>query len=263
MLPEVWTVSRLALVALGVLLLGMHKGGFPVGSITLPLLILVWPEGDRPAKQVVAFMLPLLCAMDVVAILFYRRHILWQRIWPLLPGTIAGVIFASLLFVSDSSALALSDRWLKIGVGVIGILFVIYQGARHRIAAGLGEKREPSLMAKASLGAAAGVTSTIAHAAGPVAQMYFQPQRLEKMNFAATLIGFFWLLNLIKLVPFGMMGRLHVQNLSLAAMMAPLIPLGVGCGYLLVRRMKSQAYLRFIYAMLLVTSLILIVKALA
>ena len=50
--------------------------------------------------------------MDLVAVLFYRKKILWKRILPLLPGTITGVTVASLLFIGDTSEIALSDRWL-------------------------------------------------------------------------------------------------------------------------------------------------------
>lgn len=241
--------------------MGMTKGGFPVGSLCLPMLILAWPDQENAAKQVVGFMLPLLCIMDIAAVWFYRRHILWRRIAPLLPGTIIGVLAASLLFLGDSAAVSLSDRWLKLSVGLIGIFFVLYQFARRRVTTVLGEGGDPSVAAKAGLGVAAGVTSTLAHAAGPVAQMYFLPQGLKKMNLAATMVGFFWVLNLAKLLPFGMLGRLQVSNLRLGGLMLPLIPLGVGGGYWLVRRMKSTAYLRFIYAMLLVTSAVLIGKA--
>ena len=257
-----WSVWRLGVVAFGVFLMGMNKGGLPVGSLSLPLLILAWPTQDDSARQVVGFMLPLLCVMDIAAVLFYRRHILWRRILPLLPGTVAGVALASVLFVGDVSAISLSDRWLKLSVGLIGILFVVYQLARDQITSRLEEARRPPAMASAGLGVAAGVTSTLAHAAGPVAQMYFLPQRLQKMNLAATMVGFFWVLNLVKLVPFGMLGRLHVSNLSLGIVMLPVIPLGVGSGYLVVRALKSDAYLKMIYLMLFVTSVILIGKAL-
>lgn len=257
-----WEAWQLAVAAVGVLLLGMSKGGFPIGTISLPLLILVWPDHGEPAKQVVGFLLPVLCAMDIVAVCFYRRHIMWRRILPLLPGTVLGVILASVLFLGESSALSFSDRWLKLAVGLIGVLFVLYRLLRHRITARPDPHTRPSWRLSGGLGVAAGVTSTLAHAAGPVAQMYFLPQGLAKMNLAANLIGFFWLLNLIKLIPFALLGRLELQNLALAGLLLPLAPIGVGCGFLIVRRLPARSYVGLIYALLLVTSLVLVVKAL-
>ena len=62
-------------MGVAVFLLGMSKGGFPVGAIALPVLILIWPDQTHAAKSAVAFMLPLLCVMDIVAWSFYRSHI--------------------------------------------------------------------------------------------------------------------------------------------------------------------------------------------
>jgi hypothetical protein len=129
-----YSLVELTWIAFAIMLIGMSKGGFPVGSIALPALILVWPDRVEPAKTVGAFMLPVLCAMDVVALAFYRGHILWKRIAPVLPGTLAGVALGSVLFVSKEAAmLTISDRWLKLFIGVLGIIFVLYQVARRWI----------------------------------------------------------------------------------------------------------------------------------
>ena len=73
--------------------------------------------------------------------------------------------------------------------------------------------------------------------------------------------GFFWGLNLVKLPPFAALGRLEVGNLVLAAWMIPVVPLGVGTGYLLVRLLKEKYYLGLVYGALLVTASLLIRKA--
>ena len=73
--------------------------------------------------------------------------------------------------------------------------------------------------------------------------------------------AFFWGLNLVKLVPFGILGRLTTGNLLLAAWMVPVIPLGVGTGYFLVRALKEKHYMGLIYGVLVVTSSLLIRRA--
>jgi uncharacterized protein len=260
-----WT--EIAWIATSVFLMGVSKGGFPLGGLAMPILILIWPEQATAARSVVAFMLPLLCAMDAVSLIFYRKEVSWQAIAPLVPGTLVGVAIASVLFVSDTGALiALSDRVLKGLIGAIGILFVAFQMAKRWMLGRLTEAAEmqkPGKVRSAVLGIAAGVLSTISHSAGPAAVIYFVPQQLGKLRLAGTMVAFFWGLNLIKLVPFGMLGRLEVGNLMLALWMAPVIPLGVGIGYGLVRILKEKYYVGLIYGALVITSGMLIHRAFA
>ena len=257
------TTAELIWIGMSNFLLGMSKGGFPVGAIALPVLILVWPNQAGAARSAVAFMLPMLCCMDVVALAFYRRQIRWDRLWRLFPGTLAGVVAGSILFVSDdASVLAVSDRALKFLIGMIGLLFVAYQGAKRWILAHLDDAAAPGWAKSSTYGMAAGVTSTLAHAAGPVLQMYLLPQKLEKLKFAGTTCAYFFVLNLVKMVPFAMLGRIRKPNLVLGAYLLPVIPLGVVAGYMLVRAMRGEYYRWFIYGVLFVTSVMLIAKAL-
>lgn len=244
-----------------VFLMGMNKGGFPVGAIALPLLVLIWPGQAEPAKSAVAFMLPLLCVMDIIAVAFYRRHIAWRRLLPLFPGMLGGVLVASLLFVAkDGAVLSVPDRGIKLCIGLLGITFVFYRAFRRWILRRIGTTVEPDWQHGTAYGLAMGVTSTLAHAAGPIMQMYLLPQRLPKMMFAGTMVTFFLILNLVKVVPFALLGRLEISNLQLAARFLPIIPLGVAAGYGLVRIVRPTYYVALIHVVLFGTSCLLIAK---
>jgi uncharacterized membrane protein YfcA len=257
------TVSDLVWVGLSILLLAMSKGGFPVGPVALPMLILVWPREAGAARSAVAFMLPVLCAMDVFAIVFYRRHILWRMLVPLLPATLAGVALASGLFVSDEAALiAVSDRALKLCIGSVGLSFVVYEATRARILRRLRAWQTEGWLAGNVFGFAAGVTSTLAHAAGPVLQMYLLPRNLAKLHFAGTTAAYFFVLNLVKMAPFSLMGRIQTGNLMLAACLFPLVPLGVWAGYRLVHLTQPRYYTVLIHAVLAFTSTALVIQGL-
>jgi hypothetical protein len=252
-------------IALCVLLLGMSKGGFPIQSISLPFLILIWPNQMEPAKEAVAFLLPLLCAMDIVAMLFYWRHVRWDRILKAAPGAVAGVAVASLLFSNSEHPLVpVPDRALQLCVGILGLSFVLYQVSRRWILAriGGGKPLVPGWKLGTVAGLGCGITSTIAHAAGPVSQMYFLPQKLPKMELAGTLCGFFFALNAVKLIPFAWQGRLTAETLSMGVLMLPVVPVGVGLGYGLVRLLKEAHYILFIYSLLGISSVMLLWKAL-
>ncbi|MBN2685843.1 MAG: sulfite exporter TauE/SafE family protein [Pontiellaceae bacterium] len=249
-------------IGLSLFLTGMGKGGFPVGSIALPLLILMWPAQTQAARQAVGFMLPMLCLMDAVAMAFYWRHVQWKQLRFLIPATLVGVALASVLFVSNDAVVAVSDRMLKALIGMLGICFVLYFSAKKWILRHV-HTAVPNWISGSLFGFAAGMTSTLAHAAGPVMQMYLLPQKLDKRIFAATSCAFFWMLNLVKLLPFSLMGRIEADSLKLGAMLLPVIPLGVGFGWWLTRRTQQKHYTVLIYGALLVTSVSLIYKALA
>jgi uncharacterized protein len=249
-------------IGLSLFLIGMGKGGFPVGSIALPLLILVWPNQTEAARSAVGFMLPMLCTMDLIALCFYWRRVEWSRLVMLIPATLLGVVVASLLFVSETALIAVSDRVLKILIGVLGILFVLYFALKRWLLQHLSATT-PNWYSGSIFGFSAGITSTLAHAAGPVMQMYFLPQQMEKRAFAATTCAFFWALNLVKLIPFVWMGRIEPEYLKLGAALLPVIPIGVALGWWLVRVTAQSYYTALIYVVLFVTSVSLIVKALA
>lgn len=258
---DIYSTAQLIWVALLILILGMAKGGFPIGAIVLPLLVLVWPEKAGDTKSVAAFMLPMLCVMDVFAVSFYRRHIQWRRIFPLIPGAVLGVLLASLLFLFGNSFVSFSDRWLKLMIGLIGLLFVGYQLCRKIILRKL-TATQPTRGKAGGFGFSAGVTSTLAHAAGPLAQMYFLPQGLNKMALAASMAGFFFILNLVKVIPYFFSGQFTREGLFLCTLMLPVIPVGVAVGYTGVRLMKGETYRAFIYSILFCTSCLLIYRSL-
>lgn len=253
---------ELAVIGTAVFLLGMSKGGFPIGTIAMPLLVLIWPGNSEPGKTAVAFMLPLLCTMDLIAIIFYRKHILWKKLFRIMPGTLAGVIAGSLLFVAKEGALLSVPDWIiKLLIGIIGILFVIYKTTQKWVFNHLTEASNPTWAFASIFGVASGLSSTLAHAASAVMQMFLLPQKLDKMAFAGTTAAYFWMLNLIKMVPFAALGRIELSNIKLGIALLPLIPIGVAFGFWLVKAMKDKYYTVFIYIVLTITSVLLIIKS--
>ncbi len=250
-------------IGVAIFLLGMSKGGLPIAPVVLPILILVWADRASAARDAVGFMLPVLCAMDIVALAFYRRRIEWARLRPLWPGMVAGVAVASALFVADDSALiAVSDRTLRLLIGTLGLVFVAHRAAQTWWLKRLKPDGGQSWARGSACGFAAGVTSTLAHAAAPVMQVYLLPQRLDKLVFAGTTAAFFFVLNLVKVVPFALLGRLKGESLLLGLKVLPMAPVGVAVGYAAVRLLKPKHYVGVIYTVLAVTSALLVGKAL-
>jgi uncharacterized membrane protein YfcA len=224
----------------------------------------MWPEETGAARSAVGFMLPMLCLMDLVAFLLYRKHIRWDRINPMIPGSIVGVALASVLFISDTHAiLRVSDEALRIAIGVLGLIFVAWHAAGSWIRKHLETAHVPGRKLCFGYGVAAGVCSSLAHAAGPLMQMVLLPQKLPKMQFVATMVTYFFLLNWIKMIPFSLMGRIHEQNLMLGSIMLPVIPLGVLTGFAFVRITHQKYFITLVYCALAVTSFFLILNGIS
>ncbi len=254
-----YSIPQLTWIALVLVVTGMHKGGFPVGLIGSSLMILIWPDQSHSARNAIGFLLPLLCLMDVFGVYLYRTTIDWKRLTFLWPGTLFGIGAASVLFISDSTRFfSVSESTLKICIGALGLLFIGYYLTKKIILSHLEKSLKPGLGSSSLFGVGAGLTSTLADAAAPVMQMYLLPQRLPKKWYIGTNGAFFLVINLIKLIPFVLLGHISSQSLILGGVMLPTLPIGVGLGFWLAHKTNEKHYNLMIYAVLLVTSILLI-----
>src|SRR5512142_1912458 len=86
-LPEL-PAWRWMLGATAALLAGVAKTGIPgMGILAVPLMVLAVGDARRSA----AWLLPLLCVADVVAVVSYRRHAHARRLFALLPWVLVGM----------------------------------------------------------------------------------------------------------------------------------------------------------------------------
>jgi uncharacterized membrane protein YfcA len=88
----------------------------------------------------------------------------------------------------------------------------------------------------------AGFTSFLAHAGSPPYQVYVIPQRLNKELYAGTSVMFFATVNAIKLIPYGLLGQLSPANLSVSAVLLPLVPVGVFLGVWINRKLREDVF---------------------
>ena len=260
-LLELYSPSDLAIIAGCTFAFSTAKGGFPAGIAAMPLLILLWPDPENAAREAISYMLPLLVLMDICGFAFYRKRVNWKELRPITVPTLVGVAIAGgiLHLAIDSSA---SDRWLKLFTGVVGLSFVVYQAFRTRILKKIGKPETPHPVWVWFCGTLAGLSSTLCHIGGTAAQAYYLSRPLEKMPLAATVVGFFLVLNAVKLIPYTLLDIFTKDILTLSAWMIPAVPLGVLAGYLATRALKPSSYVSLLYITMSVASIGLIIKAL-
>jgi uncharacterized protein len=211
-------------------LTGFSKTGIPgTGILAVSLIALI-----MPARQSTGFLLPMLILADVMAILYWRRHVHWRSLGRLLPWTMLGlgIGYVCLDRVTDSQ--------LKPIIGLIVLVLVIGAWIRERT---VPEDRVPTHWAfAAGAGVLAGFTTMMANAAGPIMMVYLLAMRFDKRQFIGTQAWFFWIVNLSKLPLSHKLGLVTVQTLQANLLVLPAILAGGLLGILLVHRISQTAF---------------------
>jgi len=200
-----------------VLITGIAKGGFGgVALLAVPLMALVISP-----IQAAGIMLPILLLMDFTGVLSYRGK--WDKtnLKILLPGAIIGIGIGAL------TAHLVSDNFIRLIVGLIAISFTLHWMFKGRTKNAV---KKPNAKLGAFLGTISGYTSFVAHAGAPTYQVFILPQKLDRQLYAGTSVVFFAAVNLVKVLPYALLGMLAPANLLTSLVLLPLAPLGVLIG---------------------------------
>lgn len=236
------TTTAYALAALGVLIAGISKGGFGagVGFLATPLMALVISP-----TEAVAIMLPLLILIDQVGVASYWRKWSWAAVRPIILFGAVGILIGSLVFQF------VSPDMLRLGLGVIAILFTLFQVAQARGRIGAGVRGGP--VSGALLGIATGFTSTISHAGGPPVTAHLLSLKLDKLTYQASSVLIFWAINLLKVGPFFAIGVLDGVSLWRSLSLAPFAVIGVLVGVWAHKRVPQELFFRVMTIALFIT----------
>jgi uncharacterized membrane protein YfcA len=232
-----------------VIFVGFSKGGFggALGGTAVPLMaIAISPT------QAASILLPILCLADLFGLRMYFGKWHAASLKVLIPGAVAGVALGALTFG------LLNEDAIRLLIGIISVLFV---AAKWMMSSHAQSPEKPSLLKGSLLSTTSGYTSFVAHAGGPPIMMYLLPQRLDKTAYIATTNIFFLLTNAIKLAPYAWLGQFSSANLIASATLAPLVPLGVWCGYWLQEKVSQKLFYNIAQACLLLTGLQLIYQS--
>jgi uncharacterized protein len=216
-------------------LLGLSKGGFAgLGVLALPLMALA----ISPVTAA-AIILPVLLVSDWVSVWAFRRDFSIRNLVILIPASIVGVTLGWLL------AARVSEDVVRLAVGLISVLFVVYMVMRDRLGAGV---QKPGIPSGLLWGAVAGFTSFVSHSGVPPFQIYVMPQKLNPRIYAGTQTIVFAAINLLKVPPYFFLGQLSRQNLIASAWLMPIAVVSALGGIWLVRRVSTDRFYAIILA---------------
>ncbi len=242
----------LAVGSVAAMLFSMAKAGFggSVGLLAVPLMIFACGGNSKLA---IGIMLPILIAADYVAFATWIGKWNLRAVMMLLPGAAVGIAagWAVLHAIGELRAAGggeSANAWLKLGVGAIALSFVALHVMRSLRGKPLTFK--PVLWQGTVAGAAAGVSSTLAHAAGPIIAMYMLPQQMPKGRYVASTALFFWIANQAKLIPYFAEDMINTGTLGAGLLLLPAIAAGGLLGKLLHNRVNQTQFTTIVYGLL-------------
>jgi uncharacterized protein len=224
-----------AMLALAAALVGFSKTGI-AGIGSLPILLFATV---LPAKESTGALLPVLIIADLFAIRFYSRHVEWRVLGRLAPWVVVGTVAgAAVLYFVD-------DTLMRLLIGVILLAMLALQ-LWNRMRPKVDDPKPPSGFARrsaaAGAGVAAGATTMMANAAGPVMVLYLMLSGFPKLRFLGTMAWFFFAVNLFK-VPFSVgLGLISWHSLLMAAILIPAVALGALIGRAVVHRVNQRQF---------------------
>ncbi|MDP1743038.1 MAG: sulfite exporter TauE/SafE family protein [Polaromonas sp.] len=225
-----------------VILMGVSKSGFGAGfgSLAVPLMALA-----VTVPQAAAILMPILLLIDILGMAAFRKNFDMRLVKFLLPFGLLGTLVGTLLF---------SIMPANVVAGLVGAFTLLFL-AQRLVFPPRPDSPPPPRWLGALLAVTSGFTSFISHAGGPPISAYVIPLRLAPLTFTASLAFFFFVINLSKWIPYGLLGLLDLRNMATSLVLLPLAPLGVWVGVRLARRIDPALFYRILYVGMFLTGI--------
>lgn len=231
------TWQQWALTLLAVAIVGISKAGIKGISIIVVALFAIAFE----TKASTGILLPILIVGDIVAVIYYRRHVRWRYLLQLLPWMMLGVVLGT--WVGKD----IPEAFFKRGMAVIILLSVAMMY--------WWDKRESKTVPDywwfgGIMGLTAGFTTMIGNLAGAFANIFFLAMRMPKNDFIGTAAWLFFIVNIFK-IPFHIFvwKTITPETLALNLRLAPAVFIGFIVGIRIVKLIKEQQYRQLILAL--------------
>lgn len=226
--------------AIAAALVGVSKSGFGgIGVVAaVPITTLAMPP-----ETALGLLLPVLLFGDLIAVSSHRAAFDRAAVLGAVPGAALGVVAGGLL-------LALIDGApITALVGLIAILFALHSMRGNVVPDGASRLGEPRLAPLAGL--ASGITSTLAHAGGPPIHIHLLARGYSPLVFVATSSVFMATVNLMKIVPYALLGNFDASTIAFSVTLAPFAAAGSWGGVRLARRIERRTFARVVNGLML------------
>jgi len=239
-----------SIILLAIFLIGLTKSGFGagVGLMIVPMTVAAYAHLPGGGKAALPFLLPLLMGGDLIAVYHWRAAHDWKIIRRLLPGSVVGIILGSLLLYYFDSLGPLAESLINLEIGLESIFLVSLNWYREWRAKHAPPAYQPTMLKSTAVGIFAGVSSTLAHAAGPIIALHLLPQRLPRSVFVGTCALYFFIVNSAKIPGYYMAGLFGQVQPLFSLQFLPLVLVGALAGLWLNKRINDVLFSKIVYA---------------
>lgn len=246
-LPDFSTGNWL-LIFVSAFIIGLAKAGLKgIDMLNVTLMALVF--GGKASTGIV---LPLLCAADIGAVIYYNRHAQWPHFWKIIPWMAVGIL-VGVYAGKDMNELI----FRKVMAIIIIVTVAIMIGMEYR--------KSPEIpthpLFVSTTGLAAGFTTMLGNLAGAFANVYFLAMRMPKNDFIGTAAWVFLVINLFKL-PFQVLYWKNINGSTLLTdlVLLPALAAGFFAGIRVVRIIKDDNYRKIVIALTLAGAVVIFFK---
>ena len=223
--------------------------------LTTPMCVMAFGMLGESPQFAIGFLLPLLILGDAASLYHYWHDWHADNLKYLLPGVAMGA-WLGVQFIDR-----LEPHHFSLLIGLLAVGFVGWQFVGGKVAND-APSWQPTHFAGIPCGIGTGLTSTFAHGAGPVVNLFLLPQKLSKVDYVATRVILFTAINWIKLPLFVHKDLVTLKSLKWGATFCLLIPIGALLGVKLQRRIPERQFRLLIYILTLLAGIHLIISSL-
>lgn len=223
------------LSALAALMVGLSKGGVK-GISTIAVLFMTFAHG---AKSATGLLLPLLIFGDILAFIYYKKHIKTKYLYLFLPMAVIGVAIGTWIG-KDVSEFIFKKMVALVILSGLGIMWFWDLYLKKSL------QEKPWLSGIIAFGS--GLYSMIGNLGGAFANIYFLMTRLPKNEFIGTSAVAFFVLNWIK-VPFHIWGwgTITTNTIVEDVYYVVFVVVGFAIGVKIVALINEFWFRRFVY----------------
>lgn len=203
-------------------------------------------------KASTGVVLPLLCAADIMAVIYYNRHAQWKQFRKLVPWMMAGIL-AGVYVGKDLD----EQLFRKIMAAIIILTVIIMVAIEFR----KSESIPTNPLFVAGMGLASGFTTMLGNLAGAFSNVYFLAMRMTKNDFIGTAAWVFLVMNFFKL-PFQVFYWKNINWITLQTdmILLPALIVGFWAGLKIVSKIKDERYRKVVIVLTLLGAIVIFLK---
>jgi uncharacterized membrane protein YfcA len=243
-----FALSDWLLIALGAFIIGLSKAGLK-GIEMLNVTIMAIVFGGKASTGIV---LPLLCTADVLAVIYYRRHVQWPLFRKVVPWMMIGIL-AGVWLGKDLNEAVFRKVMAIIIIFTVGLMLLL-EWRRN-----LNVPHNPVFTG--GMGLVAGFTTMLGNLGGAFSNVYFLAMQVPKNDFIGTAAWIFLAMNFFKL-PFQIFYWNNVSGSTVLTglLVLPALLAGFWIGLRLVSVIRDEGFRKLVIVLTLIGAVFIFLK---